>query len=229
MSRKKYEKYVTFNGKGEPIYYCNDLDKELKVIGVIGKEDQTTNIDLTVFMPIKLIITKFGSAGSYTLDGKNKETVAKLEEVFISKVTPAAEVQTRKYTPRITVEAPTDMLLMLLIIIIINAIVFCFYYVSKQGHIHGIKKIIGYSKLMILADTFADFLLLTVGAFVTGNAIVILLKETIFKEVQLFSIYMLDPQVIVFSLAAVILLTVFLSVIAIAKTFTAGNTNEYRA
>ncbi|MBO4392270.1 MAG: hypothetical protein J5816_03100, partial [Clostridia bacterium] len=94
---------------------------------------------------------------------------------------------------------------------------------------HGIKKIIGYSKTMILADTFADFLLLTLGAFVTGNALVILLKETVFKNVQLFSIYMLDPQVIVFSLAAVILLTVFLSVIAIAKTFTAGNTNEYRA
>ena len=140
-----------------------------------------------------------------------------------------ANVSSYKFTPRITVEAPTDILLMLLIIIIINATVFCFYYVSKQGHIHGIKKIIGYSKTMILADTFADFLLLTLGAFVTGNALVILLKETVFKNVQLFSIYMLDLQVIVISLVAVILLTVFLSVIAIAKTFTAGNTNEYRA
>ena len=118
---------------------------------------------------------------------------------------------------------------MLLIIIIINAIVFCFYYVSKQGHIHAVKKIVGYSKLMILADTFTDFLLLTLGAFVTGNALVLLLKETVFKNVQLFSIYMLDPQVIVISLIAVILLTVFLSIIAIARTFTAGNTNEYRA
>ncbi len=118
---------------------------------------------------------------------------------------------------------------MLLIIIIINAVVFCFYYVSKQGHIHAVKKIVGYSKLMILADTFTDFLLLTVGAFVTGNAIVILLKETIFKNVQLFSIYMLDPVVILVSLAAVILLTVFLSIVAVTKTFTAGNTNQYRS
>ena len=162
------------------------------------------------------------------MDGKNKETVAKLEDVFISKVSPTAEVRTRKYTPRLTVEAPTDMLIMLLIMIIINAVVFCFYYVSKQGHIHAVKKIVGYSKLMILADTFTDFLLLTVGAFVTGNAIVILLKETIFKNVQLFSIYMLDPQVIIMSLIAVVALTVLLSVIAITRTFTAGNTNEYR-
>ncbi|MBQ1862463.1 MAG: hypothetical protein II149_03010, partial [Clostridia bacterium] len=62
----------------------------------------------------------------------------------------------------------------------------------------------------------------------TGNAIVILLKETIFKDVQLFSIYMLDPQVIIISLIAVVALTVLLSVIAIARTFTSGNTNEYR-
>ena len=162
------------------------------------------------------------------MDGKGSETVAKLEEAFVRNASLTADVDTRKYTPRITVEAPTDMLIMLLIIIIINAVVFCFYYVSKQGHIHGVKKIIGYSKLMILTDTFFDFLLLTLGAFVTGNALVILLKETVFKEVQLFSIYMLDPQVIIISLVAVVALTVLLSVIAIAKTFASGNTNEYR-
>ena len=229
VGKEIYEKYVTFNDNGDPVYHSNDLEADLKVIGVMGKEDQATNLDFIVFVPIKTANAKFGATASYTLDGKDKETVENLEKVFTEHVSQTAMVSTRKYNPRITVEAPTDMLLMLLIIIIINAVVFCFYYVSKQGHIHAVKKIVGYSKLMILADTFTDFLLLTVGAFVTGNAIVILLKETIFKEVQLFSIYMLDPQVIIISLVAVVTLTVLLSVIAIAKTFTSGNTNEYRA
>ncbi len=79
--------------------------------------------------------------------------------------------------------------------------VFCFYYVSKQSHIHGVKKIIGYSKTMILADTFTDFLILSVSAFVAGNAVVVLLKETVFSKVELFSIYMLDPVVILLSIA----------------------------
>lgn len=107
--------------------------------------------------------------------------------------------------------------------------VFCFYYVSKQSHIHGVKKIIGYSKTMILADTFTDFLILSVSAFVACNAVVVLLKETVFSKVELFSIYMLDPVVILLSIAAVILLTVFFSLVAVTKTFAAGNTNRYRA
>ncbi|MBR5721017.1 MAG: hypothetical protein IKX78_00875, partial [Clostridia bacterium] len=67
------------------------------------------------------------------------------------------------------------------------------------------------------------------GAFVAGNALVVLMKETLFANVQLFSIYMLDPFVILVSLAAVILLTVFLSVIAVTKTFASGNMNQYRS
>ena len=228
VGKEIYNKYVTIADDGTAYYHSEDLEADLKVIGVMGKEDQATNLDFIVFVPIKTATAKFGSQANYTLDGKDKETVENLEKVFAEHVSKTAMVSTRKYNPRITVEAPTDMLIMLLIIIIINAIVFCFYYVSKQGHIHAVKKIVGYSKLMILADTFTDFLLLTVGAFVTGNVIVILLKETIFKNVQLFSIYMLDPQVIIISLVAVVALTVLLSVIAIARTFTSGNTNEYR-
>ncbi len=228
VGKEIYNKYVTIADDGTAYYHSEDLEADLKVIGVMGKEEQATNLDFIVFVPIKTATAKFGSQANYTLDGKDKETVENLEKVFTEHVSKTAMVSTRKYNPRITVEAPTDMLIMLLIIIIINAVVFCFYYVSKQGHIHAVKKIVGYSKLMILADTFTDFLLLTVGAFVTGNAIVILLKETIFKEVQLFSIYMLDPQVIIISLVAVVALTVLLSVIAIARTFTSGKTNEYR-
>ena len=224
-----YEKYVTVNDKGEKVYHSEDLDADLLVIGVMGKEDQATSIDLTVFTPLRVGTEKFGSAGSYTLDGKDTGTVEKLAEAFEKYVSETGMVSLRDYHPRITVEAPTDTLLMLFILIIINAIVFCFYYVSKQGHIHAVKKIVGYSKTMIISDTFADFLVLTLGAFVTGNAIVILLKETLFRNVQLFSIYMLDPQVIVMTLIAVVLLTVFLSVIAVTKTFAAGNSNEYRA
>ncbi|MBQ6172535.1 MAG: ABC transporter permease [Clostridia bacterium] len=228
VGKEIYNKYVTVNENNEPIYHCDALDMDLKVIGVMGKEDQATSIDLTVFIPINHAMSKFLGAGSYTLDGKDQGTVERLAEEFEKHISSTGTVNIRDYHPRFPVEAPTDMLIMLLIIIIINAVVFCFYYVSKQGHIHAVKKIVGYSKLMILADTFTDFLLLTVGAFVTGNAIVILLKETIFKEVQLFSIYMLDPQVIIISLVAVVALTVLLSVIAIARTFTSGKTNEYR-
>jgi hypothetical protein len=81
---------------------------------------------------------------------------------------------------------------------------------------------------MILIDTFLDFSTLTFGAFVTGNVIVLILKETICKNIQLFEIYMLDPVVVVISLVSVLLLAVFLSVIAIAKTFKSTNNNRYR-
>jgi len=58
--------------------------------------------------------------------------------------------------------------------------------------------------------------------------IVLLLKETICKDIQLFEIYMIDPVVIAISLVSVLLLAVFLSVIAIAKTFASTNNNRYR-
>ena len=228
VGKEIYNKYVTFNENNEPIYHSPNLEKDLLVIGVMGKEDQATNLDLTVLMPIRLGAIKFGAAGSYTLDGKDEATVAKLEEVFTRHVSETAMVNTREYTPRLTVEAPTDLLFMLLIMIIINAVVFCFYYVSKQENIHYVKKLVGYSMKMILIDTFLDFSTLTFGAFVTGNVIVLLLKETICKDIQLFEIYMLDPVVVVISLVSVLLLAVFLSVIAIAKTFKSTNNNRYR-
>jgi len=228
VGKEIYEKYVTFNENNEPIYHSPDLDKDLLVIGVMGKEDQATNLDLIVLMPIRLGAIKFGAAGSYTLDGKDEATVAKLEEVFVEHVSQTAKIDTRDYNPRLTVEAPTDMLFMLLIMIIINAVVFCFYYVSKQENIHYVKKLVGYSMRMILIDTFLDFSSLTFGAFVTGNVIVLLLKETICKDIQLFEIYMIDPVVIAISLVSVLLLAVFLSVIAIAKTFASTNNNRYR-
>ena len=229
VGKEIYNKYVTFDESGNAHYYCEDLETDFLVMGVMGKEEQATALDYLVFLPLKLVNKKLGDHGIYMLDGANKRTVDKLEEVFIEHASMTSNASSYKYTPRITVEAPTDTLLMLLLLIIINAVVFCFYYVSKQGHIHAVKKIVGYSKTMIISDTFADFLVLTLGAFVTGNTLVILLKETVFRNVQLFSIYMLDPQVIVMTLIAVVLLTVFLSVIAVTKTFTAGNSNEYRA
>ena len=228
VGKEIYNKYVTFNENNEPIYHSPDLDKDLLVIGVMGKEDQATNLDLTVLMPIRLGAIKFGAQGSYTLDGKDEATVANLEEVFTRHVSETAMVNTREYTPRLTVEAPTDLLFMLLIMIVINAIVFCFYYVSKQENIHYVKKLVGYSMRMILIDTFLDFSSLTFGAFVTGNVIVLLLKETICKDIQLFEIYMIDPVVIAISLVSVLLLAVFLSVIAIAKIFASTNNNKYR-
>lgn len=229
VGKEIYNKYVTFDEEGNAYYYSDYLDMKLRVIGVMGKEDKSTALDYFVFTPIKTMISVLGPEGSYYLDGKSAAAVEQLEKAFTDHASQTSEVSSYKFTPRLTVGAPTDILLMLLVIIIINAMVFCFYYVSKQSHIHGVKKIIGYSKTMILTDTFTDFLMLSVGAFVAGNAIVILLKETLFSKVELFSIYMLDPVVILISLAAIILLTVFFSVVAVTKTFTAGNTNEYRA
>ena len=228
VGKEIYDKYVNFNENNEPIYHCDILDKDLLVIGVMGKEDQATNVDLTVLMPIRFASKTLGHDANYTLDGKDEATVAKLEEVFTRHVSETAMVTTKDYTPRLTVEAPTDLLFMMLIMIVINAVVFCFYYVSKQENIHYVKKLVGYSVRMILIDTFLDFSSLTFGAFVTGNVIVLLLKETICKDIQLFEIYMIDPVVIAISLVSVLLLAVFLSVIAIAKTFASTNNNRYR-
>jgi len=228
VGKEIYDKYVNFNENNEPIYHCDILDKDLLVIGVMGKEDQATNVDLTVLMPIRFASKTLGHDANYTLDGKDEATVAKLEEVFTRHVSETAMVTTKDYTPRLTVEAPTDLLFMMLIMIVINAVVFCFYYVSKQENIHYVKKLVGYSMRMILIDTFLDFSSLTFGAFVTGNVIVLLLKETICKDIQLFEIYMIDPVVIAISLVSVLLLAVFLSVIAIAKTFASTNNNRYR-
>ncbi len=223
-----YEKYVSFNENGEMVYRSDALDSDLLVIGVMGKEESDTSIDFTVFTPLQLPSIKFGDAGTYTIDGKDKDTVAKLLDVFTETTSQTAMINTRDYHPRITVEAPTDMLLMLFVIVIINAVVFCFYYVSKQQNIHYVKKLVGYSKIMILVDTFVDFLSLAAFAFISGNALTVLLKETVFAGVGLFSIYMLDFQVILLSLAAVALLTVVLTVIAVTRTFASANNNEYR-
>lgn len=104
------------------------------------------------------------------MDGKDSKTVAKLEEAFIRNASLTADVDTRKYTPGITVEAPTDMLIMLLIIIIINAVVFCFYYVSKQGHIHAVKKIVGYSKLIHIFRRKKDIYRYSCSQYIRSSA-----------------------------------------------------------
>ena len=81
---------------------------------------------------------------------------------------------------------------------------------------------------MILADTLIDFLVLTACAFIFGNAVTVLLKETVFDGAGLFSIYILDFQAVLIAFAAVALLTVVLTVIAVARTFASANNNEYR-
>ena len=223
-----YEKYVTFNENNEPFYYSPETDKTLKVIGVIGKEDAETNLDFDVFIPMHLASLPYGEQGTYTLDAKDAETIAELELFFTEHASETANVTTTSFPFRIPIEAPTDLLFLLLVMIVINATVFCFYYVSRQGSIHFIKKLARYSTDMILIDTFIDFGALAVLAYIVGNAIIVLLKNTVCKDVQLFSIYMLDLNVIMFSLSTVILLAIGLTVIAIAKTFTAGNYNKYR-
>ncbi len=228
VGKEIYSKYVTFNEKGDPVYHSDDLDADLLVIGVMGKEESETSIDFTVFFPIKVGMEKFGGTGSYTLDGKDKATVEKLAEIFENHVSATGMVSMRDYNPRITVQAPADLLIMLLILVSINAAVFCFYYVSKQEGIYYVKKIVGYSQSMMLCDTFTDFSVLAFTAFIAGNAVTFLLKETILKNFGIFSLYMPEPAVLIVSLVTVILFSGLLSVIATFKTFHSSENSIYR-
>ena len=194
----------------------------------MGKEESETSIDFTVFFPIKVGMEKFGGTGSYTLDGKDKATVEKLAEIFENHVSATGMVSMRDYNPRITVQAPADLLIMLLILVSINAAVFCFYYVSKQEGIYYVKKIVGYSQGMMLCDTFTDFSVLAFTAFIAGNAVTFLLKETILKNFGIFSLYMPEPAVLIVSLVTVILFSGLLSVIATFKTFHSSENSIYR-
>ncbi|MBQ4628706.1 MAG: hypothetical protein IJB44_06480, partial [Clostridia bacterium] len=103
--------------------------------------------------------------------------------------------------------------------IFLTTSVFGIYYIDKIKNIINIKKFIGYSKIMIFADTSAQFIFLSTVAFSIGNGIMMILAKTIFKDVALISAYQINLPVLVFSFGTMLLISFLFSVIAINKAY----------
>ncbi len=214
-----YEKYVTVGEDGKEYFTCDNLSATFEVIGVFGKEGSVSNMDLHVFVPMGFATKNFSVAGSYTLDAKSEDLLPALEANFTAQLEDKANVYIYLKPPTVTVSTTVYTMILMFILTVINSIVFSSYYLLKQKHILSVKKFLGYSKKLILADTFLYFLVLVVISFVVGNLTMSVLSQTVLSQIELFDLYVLDIRALGLSLIGTAILALIFSIIAVNQTY----------
>ncbi|MBE6895906.1 MAG: ABC transporter permease [Ruminococcaceae bacterium] len=223
-----YNNYVYTGEDGKEYYKNEHLNTEFEVIGVFGKEGSVSNMDFTVFVPMGYAMNASNTTGSYTLDAKDKDSLAILEANFTAQLAGKLNVLTYENPPIVNVSTSLMTMGLMFVLTMINSIVFSSYYVLKQKHILSVKKFIGYSPKLILLDTFLSFMALVGVSFIIGNLIMSVLTETILSQIELFDLYTLDLRTLVVSFVGTAILALIFSAIAIHNTFTKGTSETLR-
>ena len=217
--------YENFTEEIEGKHFFRYNGKSYEVIGVIGLEDQTTSIDEWVFITLPSALNDYSEmlmqgaqyiiyvegASEYDYITATKYLQQQLEDKFIYMEIDLA--------PYIDIGLSKEVIDLFMAMIFLTTSVFCIYYIDKIKNIINIKKFIGYSKIMIFADTSAQFIFLSTVAFSIGNGIMMILAKTIFKDVALISAYQINLPVLVFSFGTMLLISFLFSVIAINKAY----------
>ena len=106
-----------------------------------------------------------------------------------------------------------------ILLVLFTALIFAVYYINENFRVFDVKKLIGYSKTMIFADTLFEFLIISTAAYITGSLILFISAKTVMGKYLLFSSLSLSFPVLGMSYCGVLILAVVLSVIALHKTF----------
>lgn len=221
-----YDKYVYVGEDGKD-YYRNDyLNTDFEVIGVFGKEGSVSNMDFHVFVPMGWALENYDVTGNYTLDAKDEQSLAVLEGNFKSQLVEKMNVLTIDNPPVISVTTSAATMALMFVLTMINSIVFCSYYVLKQKHIISVKKFVGFSKGLLLFDTFLAFMLLAGASFVAGNLIMTILTRTVLSKIELFDLYTLDLRTLIVSFIGTAILALVFSAISIHDSFS-KDSSEY--
>ena len=195
------------------------LDKEYEVIGIMGREGHDTTIDNWVIFTMPTLKSIFGSCGTYIVDAPTTEEITAAIENYRGQLSEISRYQEKPYTASIDIGISSYILNVFIALIALTAVVFGIYYIDKIKHIINVKKFLGYSKIMIFADTAGSFIFISTIAFAVGNAAMWVLSKTLLKDFILFSAFRINLPVLTFSFGIILLIAFLFSVFAINKSF----------
>ncbi|MBE6896348.1 MAG: ABC transporter permease [Ruminococcaceae bacterium] len=202
---------------GELIFTHNE--KDYNVIGIMGREDHETTIDEWVFFTLPTINSIYGNSGVYIVDADTERAVLNTLTLIQEQADGTASFSTLKYSSKMDIGVSKNLLDMFMILVYLTATVFCVYYLDKIQHIINVKKFLGYSKIMIFADTAGSFIFISTIAFAVGNAAMWVLSKTLLKDFILFSAFRINLPVLTFSFGMILLIAFLFSILAINKAF----------
>ena len=212
------------NGK----LYFTFMGVDYEVIGVVGREGHDTSMDDWVIFSMETIVQRYGSSNApIFISAKSEETVNGIINEIIALAEDAYRYEQGQFYPHVDIGVDRTVMIYFIALILISFVVFCIYYIDRILHIMNVKKVIGYSKAMILADTAAQFILLSAGAYVLGNAIMLLLSKTVFGKIALFAAFNINLPVLSFSLGALLAIAFVFSIIAVYRSF-AGTARDLK-
>ena len=155
----------------------------------MGKLDgSATTIDNLVYIPLRTSVMKYSKAGTFTVDSSKEAQANDASEKLKEHYGLNAEINNINISFGSVVSAPSDALFALMTLLFLNVAVFSAYYVDRQKHIVSVKKMIGFSKLMIVFDVVLDFVKIAFGGFWIGWVSIVLSSRTILKNIEMFSV-----------------------------------------
>ena len=202
------------------VRYFSYMGYNYEVIGVAGREGHESSLDNWVFFSMETVVYRYGSgfAPAY-VSSESEETVQAIFDDIIANSENNYRYDEGKFYPHVDIGVEKSVMYYFIGLILISFVVFCIYYIDRILHIMNVKKLIGYSKSMILADTMGQFVLLSVVAYILGNAAMYLLSRTVFSRIALFSAFNVTLPVLAFSFGALMIISVIFSAIAVYRAF----------
>ena len=209
---------------GKMIFNYRNTDYE--VIGVMGREGHDTTLDNWAIFTLPTMLPS-GTTGTYIIDAPSAEEVSDAIAAFRKQLESVCDYTEMPYSSAIDIGISSYVLYIFIALIILTSIVFSVYFIDKLTKIINVKKFIGYSKIMILADTAAQFILLSSVAFIAGNGIMLLLSQTALKNAVLFAAFAINLPILTLSFGSLILIAFALSLLAVYRSF-AGTARDLK-
>ena len=202
---------------GELFFTYNN--KDYKIIGIMGREGHDTTVDNWVFFTLPTILKLNDSAeGTYIVDGSDSNEILKALGMFEKQFTETGLFRADPI-PLADIGIDDDVLYQFMIMILLTALIFSAYYIDENMRIFDIKKLVGYSKLMILLDNLIEFIVLSTAAFAAGNLLLFTTSKTMLNEMLFFNSIRFNIPVITASYAGIVFISVLFSIIAVYRAF----------
>ena len=203
---------------GKRYFYFEGYNYE--VIGVVGRDGHDTSMDDWVIFSMETIVFRYGSTymPAYVIaefDQTVRAIIDSLKEMSDGRY----RYDEGQFYPVINIGVEKSVMIYFIGLILISFIVFCIYYIDRILHIMNIKLFIGYSKIMILADTAGQFVSLSALAYVIGNGIMLLLSRTVLSKIALFSAFSINLPILSVSFGLLMLTALIFSLIAVYRAF----------
>ena len=208
--------------------YFTYLNTDYEVIGIVGREGHDTSMDDWAIFSMETHIYRYGGGNApIYIDAKSEDTVDSIITCLIENSEGNYRYEQGQFYPQVDIGVERTVMIYFIALILISFVVFCVYYIDRILHIMNVKKVIGYSKLMIFTDTAAQFIALSVSAYVLGNGIMLLLAKTVLSNIALFSSFSINLPVLAFSFGILLAIAFLFSVLAVYRSF-AGTARDLK-